>query len=193
MPLGNTKESWGWLARLLHWGMAVLILFLLGLGTYITQFLSGGDMDTLMARFDWTQVHKSWGFVAFSLGVLRLVWRWVNPTPALPGNMGAGERFLAHAGHWGLYICILGMPLSGWLMSSASTLQELYGVKNEVFGVFEMPDPFVPGDDALAGIFGQVHFFLGIGLVVLLLGHVAAALKHHFVRRDDVLRRMVGG
>ena len=83
------------------------------------------------------------------------------------------------------------MPLSGWLMASASPLQDRFGVKNKVFGLFEMYDPFVPGNEALTSFFAQVHFYSAIALSALLLGHAGAALWHHFHHKDDVLRRMV--
>lgn len=193
MGLMNTTTGWGWPARLLHWGVAALILFMLGLGFYIANVLTGTDSDTLMARFSLTQTHKSWGVVVFALACLRLGWRLVNPTPALPDTMSAAERLLAHAGHYGLYACMFAMPLTGWLMASASPLQDAYGIKNMVFGQFEMPDPFVPGSEALVERFGAAHEAVAILLAVLLAGHAGAALKHHFIDRDTVLKRMIGG
>ncbi|MEM9063751.1 MAG: cytochrome b [Pseudomonadota bacterium] len=193
MALRNTVTGWGWLARLLHWSMAIVILGLLVMGFYIAQILTGTDSDTLLAKFNLTQDHKSWGFVAFSLALLRVIWRAVNPAPALPDGMKRIERVLAHAGHWGLYVCMFAMPITGWLMASASPLQDAYGIKNKVFGLFEMPDPFVPGSQELVDLFATMHAITAISLVVLLLGHIAAALKHHFVNRDTVLRRMIRG
>ena len=84
MALKNSVTGWGWLARLFHWSMAVVIIGLLVMGFYIAEILVGTDSDTLMERFNLTQDHKSWGFVAFSLALLRVIWRLVNPTPALP-------------------------------------------------------------------------------------------------------------
>ena len=103
------------------------------------------------------------------------------------------ERMFAHIGHYGLYICMILMPVSGWLMASASTMQDAYGIKNKVFGLFELPDPFTPGSDGLESLFANIHAITGLVLALLLLGHVAAALKHHFVNKDTVLRRMIRG
>ena len=188
MGLRNTAEGWGWLARLIHWSVSLMILGLLGLGFYMANFV-----DDVFEQFNLTQIHKSWGFTVFVLVLLRMIWRFMNPTPALPAAMSPVEKGLAHGGHLALYALMFAMPLSGWLMSSASTLQELYGVKNKVFGLFEMPDPFVPGSSELEEIFANIHFFCGIALTVVVAAHVAAALKHHFVEKDNVLRRMILG
>jgi len=188
MALKNSVTGWGWLARLFHWAMAVIIIGLLCVGFYMANFVSD-----IYVQFGLTQDHKSWGFVAFSLALLRVIWRFVNPTPALPDGMSGIERLAAHAGHYGLYACMFVMPLSGWLMSSASTLQDTYGVKNMVFGAFELPDPFIPGSESLEAIFSTIHFGAAILLVAILLGHAGAALKHHFVNRDTVLMRMIRG
>ncbi|MGD1923576.1 MAG: cytochrome b [Paracoccaceae bacterium] len=188
MALKNTATGWGWLARLFHWSMAIVIIGLLCVGFFMANFVSD-----IYLQFELTQDHKSWGFVAFSLALLRVLWRLVNRAPDLPVEMSGLERLAAHVGHYGLYVCIVVMPLSGWLMSSASPLQDSYGIKNMVFGLFELPDPFIPGTEALESLFANIHFFTAITLVLLLLGHVAAALKHHFINRDRVLMRMLRG
>lgn len=193
MAAGNTHASWGWIARLLHWLSAGVILFLLGLGFYMVEILSGQDSATLLERFSLTQTHKSWGFVAFVLVILRLIWRALNPTPALPAGMSRWERLAAHGGHIALYVCMVAMPVSGWLMASASPLQDVYGIKNLVFELFELPDPFQPGSEDLDLLFKRVHFYVGLTLVLLVVGHTAAAIKHQFVKKDGLLRRMLLG
>ena len=194
MALRNTIQSWGVLARLLHWTMALLILGLVGVGIYMVEVL-GSDSDSLLLRYELTQTHKSFGFVAFVLALLRIGWRWANPTPALP-DMSAGQKALAHGGHIALYICMIALPISGWLMASASPYNDpdaYIRVKNMVFGLFELPDPYPKGDADLTKFLGQVHFYTAMALVVILMGHIAAAMKHHFVDRDAVLRRMLRG
>lgn len=194
MALRNSSTSWGWLARLLHWSMSLIILGMLGVGLYMVQVL-GDDSDSLMLRYDLTQTHKSWGFVVFVLALIRIGWRWANPTPALP-DTSALTRALAHTGHLALYVCMIALPISGWLMASASPYNDpdaYFRVQNLVFGLFELPDPYPKGDEALTELLGQVHFTIAMALLVVLAGHVAAALKHHFVDRDGVLRRMLRG
>lgn len=193
MGLKNTKTSWGWAARLLHWVTAGVILFALGLGFYMVEVLSGTDSETLLERFALTQTHKSWGVLAFALVALRLVWRAMNPTPSLPDGMSGLERTAAHGGHIALYVCMIAMPISGWLMASASPLQDTYGIKNMVFGLFELPDPFVPGSSELDETLKAVHFYTALALVVLVVVHIAAALKHALINKDGVMRRMITG
>ncbi|MGG7566258.1 cytochrome b [Rhodovulum sp. DZ06] len=187
-PIRNTARTWGVPARILHWGMAGLLLFLVGLGIYTADFVT----DTY-EQFALVQLHKSWGFVAFALGAARLLWRLVNPAPEMPEGTPALTRLVAHGGHAALYVLMFAIPLSGWLMASASPLQELYGVKNMVFGLFELPDPFVPGDQKLQATLRSVHFWAAMALLAVVAGHAAAALKHHFIDKDDVLRRMTRG
>jgi len=189
MRLMNSETSWGAPARLLHWAVAGVILFLLGLGTWMTYFV-----DDVLEQFRLVQIHKSWGFVVFALALLRVVWRGVNrQAPRMPHHMSPLERFGAHAGHLGLYALMFLLPISGWLMASASPLQDRFGVENKVFDWFTMYDPFVPGDEKLEALFAQVHFYGAIALGLLLVVHAGAAIWHHSVHRDDVLKRMTFG
>lgn len=186
MPIRNTATAWGWPARLLHWAMAILIVFMLSLGVSMANFV-----DDLATRFVLTQTHKSFGFVVISLALVRVSWRLMNPlSPAAPAAARRWENRLAHATHVALYVLMFLMPLSGWLMASASDLQDMYGIRNMVFGLFEMPDPFVPGDRRLEQTLKLVHVSGATVLSLLLVLHAGAALKHHFVLRDDVLTRM---
>lgn len=186
MRLRNDETAWGWPARLLHWAMAALILFMLGLGVYMTEVVTD-----LYAQFDLYQTHKSWGFVVFALAVVRVVWRMASPAaPADPAGTPAWERAAARGAHAALYALMFAMPLSGWLTASASELQDLYGIRNMVFGLFELPDPFVPGSEALEATFSAVHAWSAAALAGLLTLHAGAALRHHFVLRDGVLKRM---
>ena len=117
MALYNTSLSWGWLARLLHWLMAIMILGLIGVGLYMVEIL-GDDSNSLMQRYSLTQTHKSWGFVVFVLALVRVGWRWSNPTPKLEGQSKLTTT-LAHGGHIAIYICIFAIPITGWMMASA--------------------------------------------------------------------------
>jgi len=189
MKLFNTSESWGWLARLFHAVMAILILYMLGLGIYMVDFT-----NDVYEKLSYVELHKSWGFVAFFLAVLRIVWRWINPaTPALPKETKRWERIAAHVTHYGLYVCMLSLPLSGWLMSSASPLQVDYGISNMVFGLFEMPDPFSSGSKVLSEQFKLIHEVSGNVLIALLILHAAAAGKHLFILKDNIVQRMTWG
>ncbi|MDQ0315327.1 cytochrome b [Amorphus orientalis] len=189
MQTTNTTQSWGWPARALHWSIAAVILFQLGLGLYMTDFVS----DTAR-QFSLFQLHKSWGFVVFCLAVLRVAWRLANRrSPRLPAETPRWQAIASHASHGLLYLLILVMPLSGWVMSAASPTQDYLGIENSVFGLFAMPDPWVPGVRSVAEAAEAVHAWSAWIMIAILALHLAAALKHHFVDRDDILKRMSWG
>ena len=188
MPARDSAAAWGWVSRLLHWAMAGLILFQLGFGLYMTR------VPDLLARFTLTQTHKSWGFVIFVLALVRVGWRLVNRArPPLPAAMPRWQVRAARLSHALLYLLILVMPLSGWVLASASPVQDLLQMQNLVFGRFALPDPWVPGDAAVEAAAHAVHAGAAIGLAGLVALHAGAALKHHFVDRDRVLARMILG
>ena len=167
-------------AKALHWGIAVLIFGMLGLGFYMTDLALS---PTKLQLYSW---HKWAGVTVFMLVVLRLAWRAAHKPPALPKHMSSIERMAAHAGHHVLYLLMLAIPLSGWLMSSAKGFQTVW------FGVLPLPD-LLAKDKATGDLLQTVHMSLNFILIAVLLGHVGAALKHHFINRDDVLTRMLPG
>ncbi len=185
MTRRNTADYWGLPSKLFHWVMAVLVIGLLAMGQYISHFV-----DDIYRAFDLTQIHKSFGFVAFCLVALRLVWRWYAGAPTLPPEVPRWQVRASQVSHVLLYVLMVVMPVSGWLYASASINQDLYQIPNQVFGLFALPDPFVPGEKALEMRFRTVHDVGGKLLAALVLVHLAAALKHHFVDRNHILRRM---
>ena len=190
MGVRNTSKQWGWPAKALHWIMAILIIGLALVGTFMANFT-----DNMLLQFELTQIHKSFGFVAFSLAALRMIWRWINPSPVAPVYHSKLEMVAAYITHYGLYVLMFVMPLSGWLMASASVLNDADAypmqVKNMVFGLFELPDPIAPSDEKLETIFHMIHAYSSYLLATLLVLHIAGALKHHIVNKDTILKRMV--
>jgi len=186
--LRDSTGGWGAVTRLLHWGMAALILFQLGLGLWMTR------LPDLIARFAWTQTHKSWGTLIFLLALLRLGWRLANPArPPLPPAMPDWQRRAARLSHRALYALMLLLPLTGWLMASAAPTQDLLQMQNLVFGRWPLPDPFVPGVARIEAVARAIHTGAAAGLTLLLAIHAGAALQHQFVDRDGLLARMILG
>ena len=102
----------------------------------------------------------------------------------MPADMSSALKLAAHACHWALYGLMVAIPLTGWLMSSAKGFQTVW------FGVLPLPD-LLGKDKALGDQLAQLHWALNVGLLVLIAGHAVAALGHHFVHKDDTLRRML--
>ena len=164
-------------AKGLHWLMAAMILGLLALGIYMHELPLSPQKLELYA---W---HKWFGVTVFLLVWLRLAWRVTHRPPALPDSISPLMRLAAHAGHFLLYVLMIAIPLSGWLMSSAKGFQTVW------FGVLPIPD-LLGRDRELGDLLQQVHKLLNLLLMLTLAGHVVAALWHHFVLKDDTLRRM---
>ena len=176
--------AWSLFGRLLHWAMAAVILFLLGLGIYMANFEKDG-----IARVLLTQTHKSWGFVAFCLALVRVAWRWRAVVPPDPPGMPVWQVRAAAVSHRALYILMFALPVTGWLMATSSPLP----LPNRVFDLFDLPDFFLDGSESVSNAFRAVHMICAILMIGVLALHVAAALKHQFVDRDGVLWRMIGG
>jgi cytochrome b561 len=158
--------------------MAALIFTLLGVGFYMHDLpLSPWKLQI----YSW---HKWAGVTAFLLVLARLAWRLGHRPPALPATMPALMQLAAHAGHGLLYLLMLAIPLSGWLMSSAKGFQTVW------FGVLPIPD-LLAKDKALGDLLQSIHVSLNLTLIAVVVGHAGAALKHHFIDRDDVLTRML--
>jgi cytochrome b561 len=167
-------------ARALHWLTAVLVLIQIPLGLAIVNLKLGPAQDALY------NLHKSIGAILIPIVLIRLVYRLTHPPAPLPPDIPAPQRFAAHALHWILYALLVVQGSIGWIATSA------YPAPIPVFGLFELP-PIWGEDRALAEKLYVVHRWIGITLAVLLVGHVGAALQHHFLRRDRVLMRMVTG
>ena len=162
----------------LHWLVFVLICSGFSLAVYMT------DLPFSPLKLKYYSWHKWIGVSIFLLAVLRAVWRLTHPAPPLPAAMHDWQRRAAAVSHLLLYALIIVIPLSGWLYSSAA------GVPTVYFGVLPLPD-LLTRDKALAETLKSVHITLNYTLLALVTVHVAAALKHHLVDRDDVLIRML--
>ncbi len=182
----NTQTGYGLIAIAFHWSMAILIVFMLALGIYMHEL-----PPTDQATFQLYQLHKSFGFVVLFLAVLRIVWRLSNPSPKLPEGMKPLERAAASLGHAGLYALIFALPITGWFMVSASP----WGIPTILFNFLPVPHLPVPAalgsKEEAEGFFMMLHEYGAFLLIALIVVHIAAALKHHFIARDDTLKRML--
>ncbi len=178
MQIRNTTLGWGAVSKAFHWIIVALI---------ITQYVlakAAEDMPLGFEKFATLARHKSIGLTILMLAILRLLWRWMNPTPELPGTLKPYERVLARTSHFALYVLLFAQPITGWIMSSAANFPVSY------FGWFTLPDLVQP-DKAFAKLMVEVHHTLFRCLVGVASVHVFAALWHHFRLKDDVLRRML--
>ena len=177
MP-SHQVERYTTVARALHWTMAVLVLMSIPVGFVLLALPPGGVQNTL---FD---LHRSVGVLLFVLVVIRLAWRLTHPPPPLPDDLPAWQRIASGTVHRLLYALLLIQPIIGWWGTSA------FGAPINVFWLFELP-PLVSKDEPAAKQILGVHDIIGIALSATIAIHISAALFHHFVRRDQVLRRML--
>lgn len=165
-------------AKWLHWIMAVLILTLLAVGFYVADLPRGPEKTQLI------QIHKAAGTVALLLVIVRLGWRFKHLPPVLPEQIPELQKKLAHAVHWIIYFLMVAQPLSGWAVSSAR------GFPVALAGFIPLP-PLVGKDEALAEAVTEIHEFFGWSLAILLIGHIAMAVKHQLIDRDNLMKRML--
>jgi len=162
----------------LHWLIALLIFAAFPLGVYMHDLPLSPDKLKLYSY------HKWMGITVLMLMALRVSWRATHRPPPMPSTMQTWEKFAAQSVHVLLYVLLFAIPLSGWLMSSAKGFQTVW------FGVLPLPD-LVGKDKELGKLLEEVHEMLNFVLLGLVIAHVAGALKHHFIERDDILARML--
>jgi cytochrome b561 len=173
-------------AMLLHWLMALAIIGLIVAGKVMTDLSFADPM-----KFQLYQLHKSAGITILALAIARIGWRLLHAPPPLPATMQPWERVAAGFTHAAFYVLMIAIPLSGWVMASASPT----GIPTLWFDLFEVPAlPGLSGGKDTSDIHDaaqETHELLANLTILLLLLHIGAALKHHFWNRDDVLRRML--
>ncbi len=178
MHLKNSAQYWGAVAWLFHWVLAVLIVWMIFQGNEMEGMEMG---DEKIAQIF---LHKSMGVLILLLVLLRLAWRSANPVPAPLENTPPLKVLASRINHWLLYLLLLLQPISGLVMSTSA------GYPPNFFGLWQFPQ-WLPKNESLAETLNTVHA-TGWWLLALLAGlHVLAALHHHFVVRDRVLRRML--
>lgn len=182
-PEDRARSRYSRVAVALHWTIALMIVGNLAVGLLFDRL---EDADKPL-YFTAVQLHKSFGLTVLALSLARFGWRLANPPPALPDHMTPTEHLLAKLTHWGFYGLMLALPLTGWLMISASPLD----FPTLWFGLFEVPKFPLAKSGETAGLLNDIHEWLAYLAIATLALHVAGALKHHFLDRDDVLARML--
>ncbi len=180
MALNAHSPRYGLVAQCAHWLVFLLVAALFAIALYMVDLPLGPEKIKVY------NLHKSIGVTVLSLMLLRLLWRQVSRPPALPQEMPAWERAAAHASHALLYILLLVQPTVGIIQSWSANFPVV------VFGLFILPNLTGPSE-SLKELLGVLHSWGAWLLLALIAAHVGAALRHHLVLRDDVLRRMLPG
>ena len=177
MQVKNTRQEYGLVARFLHWGMAITIfatfalgLWMRGLEYYSPWYKTAPD------------IHKSIGILLLVALAVRFIWRTINIRPD-DCYLSSFERSISQMVHGGFYLLLLVHMSTGYLISTVD------GRSISVFGWFEVPSIYE--QKGLEDTVGLIHEYLSYGLMALVAVHVAAALKHHFINRDQTMRRML--
>jgi cytochrome b561 len=176
----NTSSSWGSLARAFHWVLGAAIIGMIAYGWWMNHIPARPD------RLFYRSVHADIGYLVLLLTVLRLLWRGINPTPALPSDTPAWQRITARVSHGALYVVTILVAMLGWAHSGAHKPDY-----SSFFGLFHVPQ-FTSPDKAVADTYEDRHILFAYVLLALIVLHIVAAAFHHFVRRDRIAARMVG-
>lgn len=174
----EARQDYGSGAKVFHWLTALLMA-----GSFILAFIMV-ELPIGPLKIDLYNWHKTIGLTILGLAVLRLAWRLRHPAPPLPAGMVAWERWASQATHVALYLFLFSQPLVGLVMSWAS------GFPTILFDSFTLPSP-IAANQALYDALSAVHFWSAWAMLTLIALHAGAALRHHFVKKDDVLRRML--
>jgi cytochrome b561 len=166
-------------AIVFHWLIALMIVGAFIMGLVMTDI--PGITPTKLKYFTW---HKWAGITILSLAMLRLLWRLLNPAPPYPASMPQWQKSAANGLHGLLYLLMFAVPLSGYFYTLASGIPVVW------FGLVKLP-VLIDASPELKPVFKALHFWLNMLLAGLVAMHVGAALKHHFIDRDGVLKRML--
>ena len=180
MALKNTAEHYGSVSITLHWLMALALIGLYFVGDYMVELTYYDKLYHTLPYW-----HKSIGVMMGFALALRLGWLYSHPRPTELPNTPAWQHTLARLGHIGLYLLIMALLISGYLISTAK------GKGIEVFNWFEIP-ALLPENSDRGELAGKIHEYSATVLMLLVLVHASAALLHHFYWKDSTLKRMLG-
>lgn len=175
------EQSYGAFAKFLHWAMALMVIVLIAVGTYMTG-LDKADPS----KMEIMDMHKSFGIIFMQLAILRVIWSRINKSPKLPNVLTAWEKLLSKAITGALYLLMLAIPFSGYAMTN------LFGYPVSLFGLVDLPVLFGKNPE-IGQLAKQAHVVLVYTLMAALFAHIAGALKHRLLDKPeaDVLPRMM--
>jgi len=181
MSLTNTTKRYGWISIGLHWVIAIVIIGTFSLGLWMV------DLDYYSTWYhDAPAIHKSIGVCLVGLMLIRLLWLWANPTVGPIERHSKLITLAARSVHRLFYILVFSLGISGYLISTAE------GQGIDIFDWFTLP-ALLPEIEDQADRAGEVHYWIAISLIGLTILHFLAALKHHFIDKDETLKRMLKG
>lgn len=180
MALKNTEDNYGRMSKSLHWLVSILVIALLIVGAVM------GDIPVKPLKGLVYTLHKLTGLIIFFLMIFFAIWSAFNTKPKYPEAMKAWELWLAKFVRISLYSFVIAMPLVGWIFSTAA------GHPPSLFGIAELPAPFVPASKTLVSIGKELHEIIAWIILCLIVVHTAGAFTHRIIYRDNVLQRMMG-
>jgi len=178
MAFKNSEITYGSVAKFLHALIFILVIAMLTVG-----FLMGGIQDKPL-KGQIINLHKLIGISILILMILRAIWAFTNSKPALPAGTPSWQKFAERVVHFLIYAVLIAMPIAGWVMSVAA------GYLPHLFG-FNLSLPAVPKSEALSDRAFDIHSYLAYALIALISIHALAALYHYFIKKDNVLQRMI--
>lgn len=178
MSFRNTSTAYGSVAKFFHWAIFLLVLGMIPIGYFM------GDISNPDLRGQVINLHKCTGLAILVLMILRLLWALMNAKPKLAALTAKWQIGMEHGMHFLLYLGLILMPLSGWIGSVA-------GGRLPHIGDISFSLPLAQNKELAKFAFAKIHEPLAIVLIVLISIHILAALYHHFIKKDDILRRML--
>jgi len=186
MQLRNTETQFGAVTKALHWTIALIVICLLVVGLVMGHIPN--TPDWVQIKLQAYSLHKSFGMTVLALMICRICWHIYSHRPDEVESIPRWQKVAAQSVHYSLYVLLIAQPLTGWIFSSA------HGRSVNFFGLVTLPD--LVGNDQNTGnhygrTFDTLHEVIGYAILAIVLLHIAAALKHHFVEKDAVLKRML--
>jgi len=180
MGLRNGDNSFGSVSKFFHWSVSALVLIMLSVGFFLSSLPESFQGTAYM-------LHKSTGLLILTLMIVRAAWAAFNPRPLPVKTLSALERLLSRVVQDLLFVFVILMPLSGWAMATAA------GRAPSFYQLFTLPMPWISESRALAQLLAEWHERIAWILIGLLVAHIGAAMKHHHMNKDEVLKRMLPG